>query len=316
MTALSTAALSQESSFQRLTSSDARPFSQSSLSHFHGVSNQRVQDDFRQSATDSERTRLPRPQIRRPTEKHFTSNDDFQFATHQHSLFPAPAVQQPAVHGQQAVASNFPSQQQQQPVFQNRPAAVPQHQQGQTGSFAPQQTLKPVSVEQLTAHITQKLHHQRPVSRPVNHPQLTAVQDNSFPQSFQQPSTTQFRQQQATTADTAVRHNLGFSHEPNSQIRGSTHGSAAEDEQQTQHRPAGKRPSDELAEDELIRKKQAENAKYSFQTSVTDTINDHQIIRQEMRDGLKLTGAYSYSDGFYKRTVFYEADENGYRVVK
>ena len=30
---------------------------------------------------------------------------------------------------------------------------------------------------------------------------------------------------------------------------------------------------------------------------------------------VQVTGSYSYSDGFYRRTVNYEADENGYRVV-
>lgn len=40
------------------------------------------------------------------------------------------------------------------------------------------------------------------------------------------------------------------------------------------------------------------------------------IAREETRDGTKVSGMYSYSDGFVMRTVFYEADENGYRVVK
>lgn len=39
-------------------------------------------------------------------------------------------------------------------------------------------------------------------------------------------------------------------------------------------------------------------------------------VRQETRDGLNLAGLYSYSDGFFRRTVHYEADENGYRVTK
>lgn len=34
------------------------------------------------------------------------------------------------------------------------------------------------------------------------------------------------------------------------------------------------------------------------------------------RDGLSLTGMYSYSDGFFRRTVHYAADEGGYRVTK
>ena len=39
-------------------------------------------------------------------------------------------------------------------------------------------------------------------------------------------------------------------------------------------------------------------------------------MRSEQRDGLALKGMYSYSDGFFRRTVHYEADEGGYRVVK
>lgn len=61
---------------------------------------------------------------------------------------------------------------------------------------------------------------------------------------------------------------------------------------------------------------QAKSAHYKFGTSVHDTINDHEHIRQEVRDGLALKGMYSYSDGFFRRTVHYEADEGGYRVVK
>ncbi|BES89040.1 Insect cuticle protein [Nesidiocoris tenuis] len=78
--------------------------------------------------------------------------------------------------------------------------------------------------------------------------------------------------------------------------------------------------SQEIGEDdvdvELEAKKQAESAKYSFASAVSDTVNDNSQVRKEVRDGLKVSGLYSYSDGFFKRTVFYEADENGYRVVK
>ncbi|XP_055676989.1 uncharacterized protein LOC129786165 [Lutzomyia longipalpis] len=70
---------------------------------------------------------------------------------------------------------------------------------------------------------------------------------------------------------------------------------------------------DELDEDKRL--KEAKRAHYSFSESVQDTINDHAIERTEERDGLKLKGLYSYSDGFFKRTVHYEADENGYRVI-
>lgn len=61
---------------------------------------------------------------------------------------------------------------------------------------------------------------------------------------------------------------------------------------------------------------QAKSAYYKFGTSVHDTINDHEHVRHEVREGLALKGMYSYSDGFFRRTVHYEADEGGYRVVK
>lgn len=75
--------------------------------------------------------------------------------------------------------------------------------------------------------------------------------------------------------------------------------------------------SSALAEaDRLRRDEEAKNAHYSFSSSVQDSINDHAITRSESRDGLALTGMYSYSDGFFKRTVHYMADQDGYRVVK
>lgn len=61
---------------------------------------------------------------------------------------------------------------------------------------------------------------------------------------------------------------------------------------------------------------QNRSAHYKFGTSVHDTINDHEHVRQEVRSGLALKGMYSYSDGYFRRTVHYEADEGGYRVVK
>uniref|UniRef100_A0A182WF62 Uncharacterized protein n=1 Tax=Anopheles minimus TaxID=112268 RepID=A0A182WF62_9DIPT len=67
---------------------------------------------------------------------------------------------------------------------------------------------------------------------------------------------------------------------------------------------------------ETLEKMQAKAAQYAYDTSVNDTINDHTIMRQEERNGLSLKGMYSYSDGFFKRTVHYEADDKGYRVVK
>lgn len=69
-----------------------------------------------------------------------------------------------------------------------------------------------------------------------------------------------------------------------------------------------------LTSEEL--EEQAKSAYYNFDTSVHDTINDHMHVRSETREGLALKGMYSYGDGFFKRTVYYEADEGGYRVIK
>lgn len=87
-------------------------------------------------------------------------------------------------------------------------------------------------------------------------------------------------------------------------------------------RPA-KRPSASVAplstqsaDDLAIIQQQNANAKYAFASNLENSIHDNALQRQEVRDGLALRGMYSYSDGFFKRTVQYEADENGYRVIK
>ncbi|XP_067006822.2 uncharacterized protein Cpr51A [Anabrus simplex] len=69
---------------------------------------------------------------------------------------------------------------------------------------------------------------------------------------------------------------------------------------------------------EELRKMEAEqnaNAHYTFQTDVNDHISDLTQHRQETREGLSLKGSFGYSDGFLRRVVIYEADENGYRVL-
>lgn len=86
--------------------------------------------------------------------------------------------------------------------------------------------------------------------------------------------------------------------------------------QQQQQRVRPVAPREETEEERLLRLEQAKSAHYSFGTSIDDRINDQNIQRQETRDGLALRGMYSYSDGFFSRTIHYEADENGYRVVK
>ncbi|KAL5287161.1 hypothetical protein ACFFRR_008227 [Megaselia abdita] len=72
--------------------------------------------------------------------------------------------------------------------------------------------------------------------------------------------------------------------------------------------------SDAALEEE--RQKQAYEAKYDFGSKVDDQINDGQLEREEHRENGKTVGHYGYSDGFVRRTVHYEADENGYRVTK
>lgn len=63
-------------------------------------------------------------------------------------------------------------------------------------------------------------------------------------------------------------------------------------------------------------KKQAESAKYQFASDINDGISGNQHHREETRDGVNVKGSYSYSDGFFKHTVHYIADDKGYRVIR
>ncbi|XP_008481110.1 mediator of RNA polymerase II transcription subunit 15 [Diaphorina citri] len=74
-------------------------------------------------------------------------------------------------------------------------------------------------------------------------------------------------------------------------------------------------PQAQTADDLALIQEQNAAAKYSFSSQVQNGIHDNSLQREEVRDGLALKGMYAYSDGFFKRTVQYEADENGYRVV-
>lgn len=81
--------------------------------------------------------------------------------------------------------------------------------------------------------------------------------------------------------------------------------------------PLSSLPKGRIAQlQEEIFRDQAKNAKYEFASDVVDDINGNDHQREEVRDGLKVVGKYSYRDGYYKRTVHYEADDKGYRVVK
>ncbi|XP_030752933.1 uncharacterized protein LOC115879993 [Sitophilus oryzae] len=61
---------------------------------------------------------------------------------------------------------------------------------------------------------------------------------------------------------------------------------------------------------------QNEAARYQFSSNIDDHISDLTHQRSEERDGLSVKGMYSYSDGYYKRTVHYVADDKGYRVLR
>lgn len=78
---------------------------------------------------------------------------------------------------------------------------------------------------------------------------------------------------------------------------------------------SGYSSSNSHQENERIAEEQNRNAKYDFAMAFDDGIMDSSQIRTESRDGSKVSGSYSYSDGYFKRTVQYEADENGYRVI-
>ncbi|CAD7088315.1 unnamed protein product [Hermetia illucens] len=68
-------------------------------------------------------------------------------------------------------------------------------------------------------------------------------------------------------------------------------------------------------DDEKLVEEQNRNAHYAFDVAIDDQIRDSGFQRQETRDGVNVKGSYSYNDGFFKRTIEYEADDQGYRVV-
>ncbi|XP_045465793.1 uncharacterized protein LOC123674767 isoform X1 [Harmonia axyridis] len=61
---------------------------------------------------------------------------------------------------------------------------------------------------------------------------------------------------------------------------------------------------------------QSTGIKYSFTSDIQDEINGNLHKRQESREGNKVSGSYTYEDGYFRRTVYYIADEKGYRVIR
>ncbi|CAH1107824.1 unnamed protein product [Psylliodes chrysocephalus] len=61
---------------------------------------------------------------------------------------------------------------------------------------------------------------------------------------------------------------------------------------------------------------QAKNANYQYASQVDDHINGNYQQKAEVRQGGVVYGKYSYDDGFFWRTVYYQADKNGYVVTR
>ncbi|KAF5272035.1 hypothetical protein FQR65_LT05016 [Abscondita terminalis] len=76
-----------------------------------------------------------------------------------------------------------------------------------------------------------------------------------------------------------------------------------------------RRPIGFETESEDYENYQNQNANYQFSSNIEDHINDLTNQREEVREGAAVKGKYSYSDGYFKITVSYIADENGYRVT-
>jgi hypothetical protein len=80
-------------------------------------------------------------------------------------------------------------------------------------------------------------------------------------------------------------------------------------------RPGEEKPSGRERQ-RLAERDTARNVRYYFASDVEDQVNDLTQHHDEVREGSKVRGSFSYSDGFLRRKVIYEADENGYRIIR
>lgn len=81
------------------------------------------------------------------------------------------------------------------------------------------------------------------------------------------------------------------------------------------HETTTKKKIDDDDEDDYDYEEANRNVFYNFETDIDDAIKDGVIQREETRAGSQVTGSYTYSDGFFRHTVSYIADEGGYRVI-
>jgi len=215
--------------------------------------------------------------------------------------------------------SSFSAQQQiPAPVQQTkRPAVQAQDQTFQTTNQRSVQ-IKATSVQK-TVHQAQKL--QNTVHVPLHQQQPTQGVTRtppSFVQTFnsQQFSTqTQPLTQQQSNGEATSFQMQNSQQETVHEIKSTQLQQQQRSQMKTVHNQQTEDVTTLSPEQELFQE-QARNAKYSFDSTINDNIMDNNQVRQEKRNGLALTGLYSYSDGFYKRTVHYKADEHGYRVTK
>ncbi|XP_022192101.1 putative mediator of RNA polymerase II transcription subunit 26 [Nilaparvata lugens] len=241
-----------------------------------------------------------------PTGQFAPQNDQF-FANQQHQqVHQVQSQVQPQVQpdGFRNVQTQTPTKR----VKLQRQKAAQAAVQGQQPRVQHHQSQQPRAQHQQfqQPQVQQQQFAQPQVQQQFQQPQQQFQQAEVQQQQFAPVQQTQFQPQQAQPAPPVQRQQV--------QQPAAASFISSQHSTETQRRPADSR-SQALRDEEEIHRHQAENAKYSFATAVNDGINDQQHIRQETRDGLKLSGLYSYSDGFYKRTIHYEADENGYRVI-
>jgi hypothetical protein len=241
----------------------------------------------------------------------------FQPSTQTFQTVPFPTSQQ----GSQTSTSLSAQQQIPAPLQQTKRPAV----QAQDETF--QQTnqrsvqIKATSVQK-TVHQAQQLQNAiQQTNIPLHQQQPTQVASRTPPSSVQTFKTQQFSTQTQPLTQQQNNGKATFSQMQNSQQE-TVHEikpTQLQQQQRSQKKAMHNQQTQDittLSPEEELFQEQARNAKYSFDSTINDTIMDNNQVRQEKRDGLALTGLYSYTDGFYRRTVHYKADENGYRVTK
>ena len=252
-----------------------------------------------------------------PFQQVFSQEQTFQPSTQTFKTISFPTSQQ----GFQPSSSFSAQQQIPAPVQQTkRPAVQAQDQMFQTTNQRSVQ-IKATSVQK-TVHRAEQvqnavqqtnipLHQQQPTQGATRTPPSFAQTFNSQQFSTQtQPLTQQQSNRKATSFQMQNSQQETFHEIKSTQLQ---------QQQRSQMKAVHNQQTEDvttLSPEEELFQEQDRNAKYSFDSTINDNIMDNNQVRQEKRNGLALTGFYSYTDGFYKRTVHYKADEHGYRVTK